>query len=247
MFDVRRLDPLKEWRDLVSQIPRRQVERLKGDARRALDLYDAADILRYWHRRLAGGGDLFEELDASIHFGPGRRTVNNARYGFEELRGNRAALPGILDHFGLYPWKVMLITEGEGDIAMLEAIVSYHAAGATFDELGVVPHVMKGAPSRRDQRGQELLGALWRFPNYFFLVFDDEGTAANWVSELERYKPGHAPFEGAPLLEPEPEAAADDQPPEGWSGDSYFPKRRPGAESGTRTSRRTTSPRRNSA
>ena len=73
-------------------------------------------------------------------------------------------------------------------------------------------------------------GALWRFPNYFFLAFDNEGTAAAWVKELKRYKPGHAPFEGFSLLEPEPEAASDDRPPEGWSGDSYFPKRRPGAE-----------------
>lgn len=82
----------------------------------------------------------------------------------------------------------------------------------------------------RNQQVQELLGALWRFPNYFFLVFDAEGTAPTWIPELERYTPDHAPFEGIPLLEPEPVCTRDDRPPEGWSGGSYFPKRRPGAE-----------------
>lgn len=228
MMKLRKLDPLAKWRDLVDQIERRRIEELTGDVRRAQDLYDAAEVLRLWHRNLTGEGNLAEEWDESTHFGPTRREVNTARYGFERLRGNRAALPGILDGFGLYPWKVMLVTEGEGDVDMLGEIISEHT-GATLEELGIVPHVMKGAPRKRDERVKELLGALWRFPNYFFLAFDNEGTAAAWVAELERYKPGHQPFEGFSLLEPEPEVS-DERPPEGWSGDSYFPKRRPGAE-----------------
>ncbi len=115
---------------------------------------------------------------------------------------------------------------------MLEAIVSHHVGGASFEQLGIVPHVMKGSPKKRDQRLLELLGALRRFPNYFLLVFDNEGTAPRWVSRLEQFKPEHAPFAEASLLEPEPELAAGDeeQPPEGWSGAGYAPKRRPEAE-----------------
>lgn len=230
LMEIDRSDPLKKWRDLVDRVDRRKIEALTGDVRITQDLHDAAAVLRRWHRSLIGEGNLLEEWDESRHFGPSRRAVNKARYGFEELRANRAALPGILDHFGIYPWKVMLITEGKGDVAMLEAIVSHHTMGRTLAELGIVPHVMGGSPSTRDQGVRDLLGALWRFPNFFFLVFDDEGTAAEWITELERFKPDHAPFEGIPLLEPEPDRARDDQPPEGWSGDSYFPKRRPGTE-----------------
>jgi len=228
-MEIDRNDPLKKWRDLVDRVDRRKIEALTGDVRRTQDLHDAAAVLRRWHRSLTGEGDLLEEWDESRHFGPTRREVNKARYGFEELRANRAVLPRILDHFRIYPWKVMLIAEGEGDVAMLEAIVSHHTMGRTFAELGIVPHVM-GPPRKRNQQVQELLGALWRFPNYFFLVIDDENTAATWVAELERYKPDHAPFEGIPLLEPEPAQVGDDHPVEGWSGDSYYPKRRPGAE-----------------
>jgi len=229
MMKVGRLDPLVKWRDLVDQVERRRIEQLTGDARRAQDLYDAAEVLRLWHRNLTGEGNLAEEWDESTHFGPSRREVNKALYGFERLRGNRAALPGILDGFGLYPWRVMLVTEGEGDVDMLGEIIRAHT-GATLEELGIVPHVM-GAPRKKgNQPIQELLGALWRFPNYFFLAFDNEGTAAAWVKQLERYQPGHPPFEGFSLLEPEPAATSDERPAEGWSGTSYFPKRRPGAE-----------------
>jgi hypothetical protein len=229
MTKAERLDPLKEWRDLVDQVERRKIEALGGQALRAQDLYDAAEVLRLWYRRLTER-DLRKERDASIYFGPDRRTVNKQLYGFEELRGNRAALPGILDRFGTYPWKAMLITEGEGDVAMLEAIVSHHTGGATFEQLGIVPHVMKGTPRKRDQRVQELLAALRRFPNYFLLVFDREGTAVQWASRLEQYKPSHSPFGDTPVLEPEPEAVRESPLPEGWSGDAYVPKRRPEVE-----------------
>lgn len=233
MMKVERLDPLREWRDLVDQIERRRIEQLTGDARRAQDLYDAAEILRLWHQHLTGEGNLLEEWYDGRSFRPGqtRQAVNKARNGFERLRGNRAALPGILDTFGLYPWKVLLITEGQGDVAMLETIVSYHMAGATFDELGIVPHVVKGSPKKRDQRLLELLGALRRFPNYFLFVSDNEGTAPTWATRLEHYNPEHAPFSRASLLEPEPEPVTpDDQPPEGWSDAGYVAKRRPEAE-----------------
>ena len=102
MMKVSRLDPLAEWRDLVDQIERRRIEQVTGDARRAQDLYDASEVLRLWHRNITGEGNLTEEWHETTHFGPTRREVNKRRYGFEILRGNRAALPGILDGFGLY-------------------------------------------------------------------------------------------------------------------------------------------------
>lgn len=222
------LDPLKEWRDLVDQVERRKIDALRGEALRAQDLYDAGEVLRHWYRRLAGE-DLQEKRDASTRLGASRREVNKQLYGAEELRGNRAALPGILDRFGIYPWKVMLITEGEGDVAMLEEIVRYHTGGA-FAQLGIVPHVMQSPRRRGDHRVQELLGALRRLPNYFLLVFDNEGTAPQWVTQLESYKPGDEPFAEAPVLEPEPEPVDESDVPEGWSAAGYHPKRRPEVE-----------------
>jgi|SRR5215211_9424538 len=102
----------------------------------------------------------------------------------------------------------MLITEGPGDIAMFEAIVSYHMGGATFEQLGIVPHALNGSPKKKDQRLLELLGALRRFPNFFLFVFDNEGTAPRWASRLEQFEPKHAPFSGASLLEPRTRAGS---------------------------------------
>jgi hypothetical protein len=230
MMRAERLDPLKEWRDLTDQVDRRHTEALRGEALRAQDYYDACGVLRRWYYRLEGT-DLRAVRDASSGFGRSRQEVNEQLYGVENLGGNRAALPGILDRFGLYPWKVMLITEGEGDVAMLEVIVS-HYTGATFERLGIVPHVLGTPqhPRKRDQRVQELLAALRRFPNYFLFVFDNEGTAAVWAEVLERYTTDHAPFKGITVLEEEPQSAEGAPSVEGWSGGSYWPKRRPEAE-----------------
>lgn len=229
LFKLDRLDPLKQWRDLVDQIGRRHIEGLTGVARQAQDLKDAAAVLRHWHQRLTGEEPLSDDIRQPLRPDQNRRTVNKARYGFEELHGNRAALPGILDHFQLYPWKVMLITEGPGDIALLEAIVSYHTGGATFENLGIVPHALNGSPKKNDQRLLELFGALRRFPNFFLFVFDNEGFAPRWASRLEQFEPKHAPFSKASLLEPEP-APAQEHSLEGWSDAGYVPKRRPEAE-----------------
>jgi hypothetical protein len=228
-YRVERLDPLQQWRDLVNQVERSKVDQLRGEALCAQDLYDASEVLRRWYRELTQR-DLRHEWDAKTTFGPDRRTRNQQRYGYPEIDGNRAALPGILDHFRLYPWKVTLITEGPGDVAMLEAIVAFHTGGATFERLGIVPHVMKGSPRKKDQRVLELIAALRRFPNYFLLVFDNEGTAPTWAKRLEDYRPSHAPFANVPVLEPEPESTDEDAPPEGWSDGGYVPKRRPEVE-----------------
>lgn len=148
-------------------------------------MYDAAEMLRGWHFRLTGQ-DRFEERYATVHFGPARRDINRQLYGAEDIEGNRAALPGILDRFGLYPWKVFLITEGEGDPEMLEEIVRHHRGGATYEQLGIVPHVMSPPSKKWDARLHELLGALRRFPNvriwvharqrFVLYVIDRDGT-----------------------------------------------------------------------
>jgi len=191
MMKVGRLDPLVKWRDLVDQVERRRIEQLTGDARRAQDLYDAAEVLRLWHRNLTGEGNLAEEWDESTHFGPSRREVNKALYGFERLRGNRAALPGILDGFGLYPWRVMLVTEGEGDVDMLGEIIRAHT-GATLEELGIVPHVM-GAP--RKKGNQPIQGAARgavALPELLFPGLRQRGHRRG-VGEAARALPAGAP------------------------------------------------------
>jgi len=224
-----RIDPTKAWQTLIQQVDRRRVEELRGLALRARDFRDAGNVLRFWHHALERSGDLLDDYIESRTFGPPRSEVNVRRYGFAELEGNRAAQPAILEEFGLYPWRVALITEGESEIRMLDTILQ-HQVGRSLQELGIVPVDMRGAgmPGRKNDRTRfkNLLAALRRFPNYFFLVFDDEGEATKLIAELEKHKTDYAPFEGVTVLEPAPRRTTP-AAPEGWTGDNYVPLRNP--------------------
>jgi hypothetical protein len=94
------IDPLERGFHLADQVNRRERERLKGAALRALDLYDAARLSRGWHtQRVRKPLPDVDEL-----FGIHPREAKRRMYGTDQLHGNREALPALLEHFGLYPW-----------------------------------------------------------------------------------------------------------------------------------------------
>ncbi len=125
------IDPLERWFHLADQVKRRERDRLTGAALRALDLYNAARVIRGWHAQLVG-----EPLpDVDELFGIHPKEAKRRMYGTVELRGNREVLPALLEHFGLYPWRVQLIVEGESDLAMLEEVLAARY-DLTFGYLG---------------------------------------------------------------------------------------------------------------
>jgi hypothetical protein len=171
------IDPASELIDLMDQIRRPRRERLKGAARLALDYYDAARMIRFWHERLT------EERLPDIDEHRGGTDFKQQRFGTLDVRGNRAVLPIPLEDYGLYPWRVQLIAEGDSEITALRFIVEKHH-GLSFGSLGVAVTDMGGAdiPSNAEL----LLASMRGYVNYFLLVFDDEGRASEMIQTLVR-------------------------------------------------------------
>src|SRR6201999_704503 len=170
VFDGLAVDPTKQLFELLDQMRRPRRERLTGSARLALDFYDAARVIRSWHVHLT------EELlpDINERLGWNGTEYTDRHYGTLDVRGNRAVLPILLEDFGLYPWRVNLIGEGDSELAALREILE-HGYGLTFETLGIAVVDMGGADI--PAKAERLLGALRVYVNYFLIVFDNEGTA----------------------------------------------------------------------
>jgi hypothetical protein len=174
------IDPLAAWWLLVDQASRRAKERLRGSARVALDYYDAARVVRGWHFNLTGQRlpDIDELTD------PERaRAVKERDFGSADTRNNRRALVGLLDYYGLYPWRVQLIVEGPSETKLLAELLEL-AFGHSFDSLGILVVEFGGAGIPK--KAEEFLGRVRAYANYYLLVFDNEGKAAKFADELKR-------------------------------------------------------------
>ena len=173
------IDPLERWFHLADQVKRRERERLTGAALRALDLYDAARVVRGWHAQLVG-----EPLpDVDELFGIHPKEAKRRMYGTDELRGNREVLPALLEHHGLYPWRVQLIAEGESDIAMVEEVLAARY-DLSFGYLGIHAFALGGADIPAN--AELILGAVRVYSNYYLLLFDNEGRARQMIEALVR-------------------------------------------------------------
>lgn len=175
------VDPNHRVLDLLDQIRRSHRERLDGPARLAVDYYDAARIIRMWHHRASEQDELLPDIDEI-------RGINGAeykrrRFGTLEVRGNRAVLPTLLEDYGLYPWRVQLIGEGESELVALRTILE-QGYGLSFERLGIAPTDMGGADI--PAKAERLLGDLRTYANYFLFVFDNEGRTRELIEALEQ-------------------------------------------------------------
>ena len=71
--------------------------------------------------------------------------------------GNREVLPALLDHYGLYPWRVQLIAEGESDLAMLEEVLAARY-DLSFGYLSIHAFALGGADIQAN--AELILGAV---------------------------------------------------------------------------------------
>ncbi|HMJ36659.1 MAG TPA: hypothetical protein VK501_22330 [Baekduia sp.] len=173
------LDPNRDVFVLLDGMRRRYVERLRGDARRAWDFYDAARVLTRWHYELTG--KRLPDVDEVFDLGGGQ--WKEQRYGTRRPANDRSALPALLDDFGLYPYRVELLGEGESELVALEEILDY-GYGLRFERLGILTTDLGGSDVPAAAR--RMLSSLRRYANYFLLVLDNEGTAREMVDELLR-------------------------------------------------------------
>jgi hypothetical protein len=176
-----RADPNARLLDLLDQVRRGHRERLEGPARLAVDYYDAARIVRAWHHLAVGGGEWLPDIDEIR--GLNGREYKRSRFGTLDVRGNRAVLPTLLEDYGLYPWRVQLIGEGESELVALRTIVE-EAYGLSFERLGIAVTDMGGAGI--PAKAERLLEDLRAYTNYFLLVFDNEGRARELIEALQQ-------------------------------------------------------------
>jgi hypothetical protein len=174
-----RLDPNRDLFILLDAVKRGRRDRLRGKARQAWDFYDAARVLRWFHHELTG--EWLPDVDELFDMGGG--SYKERLYGTRRPAADRSALPELLDDFGLYPYRVELIGEGDSELVALEEILDY-GYGLTFERLGILVTDLGGADV--PQAARRLLSSLRRYANYFLLVLDSEGTARAMVDELLR-------------------------------------------------------------
>lgn len=171
------LDPTSDWFYLVDQLDRSHQEKATGAALRARDLYDAAELLRLWHGQIAD--EPLPRLDEPSHWLNAERAKVNL-FGTRDIHRNREALPAILEHYGLYPWRVLLIVEGLSDAAALRKLI--HEWGMSFERLGI--RVLQARGSSLPKNVDQLLADIRGYANYYLLVFDNEGNAPKLVQSL---------------------------------------------------------------
>lgn len=178
VWRARWVDPNERLFVLLDAVKARKRARLQGTALRALDLYEAARVVRGWRAQLVE--EPLQDVDDYERLNP---EWKENLYGTLRLRFNRQPLPAILDDYGIYPYRVQLIGEGDSELAALREVLRY-AYALRFERLGIIPVDIGGADVPAG--AERLLAALRTYANYFLLVFDNEGRARALVEELER-------------------------------------------------------------
>jgi hypothetical protein len=173
------VDPTRDWMYLTVQLDRSHQEAVTKDALLARDLFDAAEVMRYWYEGVTD--QKLPPLD-ELRTAFGHETAKENLFGAQDIQRNRATLPAVLEHYGLYPWRVQLIVEGESDEEILRRIMKAH--GTSFERLGIHCIVMHGSsiPKNTDR----LLAEISHYANYYLLVFDNEGNARELADDLVR-------------------------------------------------------------
>jgi hypothetical protein len=123
-------DPAERLYELLRLQPRREAERERGARRAALDLYDAAEVFRRFHRDLTG--ELLPDVDQLMRDDPEPR-----RLGREP-----GQLVDALRRTRLYPHRLHIVAEGETEVRVVkrlfEAFASrpWEGAGIEITDLG---------------------------------------------------------------------------------------------------------------
>lgn len=173
-------DPLEHFHALFRMAAYRERAKLKNEARRAQDAYDAAEMLRRFYHDLTG--ELLPVADDIIDMGGGRWKQRFYGHG-PRLRYDRHDLQVALRLAHLDPHIVHVVVEGESDetlfSGLIEALTGSHPAtlGITFSNLEGI-----GRRVRLYTRILRIAKSLARFP---VLVADRENDIERDVQLLK--------------------------------------------------------------
>jgi hypothetical protein len=163
-------DPVKHLRSLTRLLPRRRAERARGQSRRALDLYDACELVRRFHLELKG--DLLPDADQGYLIA---RSVKP-----RPLRKDRDALVEALRIQGLTAHKLHIVVEGETEMRLVRGLFEAFA-GKTLDDAGIAMTDLEGDKLEESRRFIEGFGLYARD---VVLLLDDENDAKRVVAQL---------------------------------------------------------------
>lgn len=193
-------DPLGDWLEVIADGEPEKWTRLRGPARRAMDLRTAAEILLLCH------DDLVKKGHAKPLPDPSPRT----RGQFHSRLKRRRPLDALLTDFGLSPHpRLVVVVEGATELTLFPRVMLQlgirvaddfisvqDAEGVDKDPSPLLAYAV--APRVEERPGGKYLNLL-RPPTRVFVVMDAEGKFAtkelredrrkNWVDRLERTLP----------------------------------------------------------
>lgn len=169
-------DPVRNWYMLFRMAPAKQRARLRGEARRAHDAYDAALMLRRFYRDVTGElllapDEIFDVSDKSW------KKKLFGRWPLE--RYTRADLAVELRIRQLNPHEVHLVVEGATEHAVCRRVLE-EIGGMPLNDMGVSVQELEGVGKLR----KEALRAVKTFPRFLVLVADREGDMEREVERL---------------------------------------------------------------
>jgi hypothetical protein len=196
LYEADRIDPLRDWSELVARAEPDKWARLRGSARSAMDMRIGAELFLGYH------DDLTEAGKATPLEETGRR--------FDHRLKRKRQLDAVLTEFGLSPHpRLVLVVEGATEVLHIhramemlgistdEDFISVQDAEGVDKDLKALLAFM--APRvEPDDNGRHL--DLIRPATRFLVVFDPEGTVGTpaarrkrrdgWVDRIHRAIPG---------------------------------------------------------
>lgn len=187
LFLADRIDPLRDWVDLVAEVEPEKWSKLRGDARLAVEIRVRAEILlRYYDRLVAG------RRARRLPQYP-RRMPNP----FDQRLKPRRGVDELLTEYGLSPHpQLLLVLEGETEMAVMPRVmqhfrvplrddyISLHLSGGVGRDLTpLVSYAV--APRVQVEDGRRYLN-LMRPPTRMLVVVDPEGPVATEEARQRR-------------------------------------------------------------
>jgi hypothetical protein len=171
-------DPLRHWHMLIRMAPAKQRAKLRGQARRAQDAYDAAEMVRRFYYDLTGElllnpDDLSDLSDKSWK----KRLFDK----WPTLNYTRADLAVELRLRDLHPHQVHIVVEGDTEEIVCRRVLE-QLTGMSLNDMGVSIQRLLGVGNMRP----EVVRAVKTFPRFLVFVADPEGDMAREVETLKR-------------------------------------------------------------
>jgi hypothetical protein len=163
-------DPQMYLRSLTRLLPRRHAEMARGTVRRALDLYDACDVVRRFYRDLTD--DLLPDADQGFPL-DGSVTPR-------PLRRDRDALITALRIHGLTAHKLHIIVEGETEIRLVKGLFE----GFAHTTLGAAGIAMTDLEGDKLEESRRFIEGFGLYARDVVLLLDDENDARRVVDRL---------------------------------------------------------------